>query len=417
MNLTSICKSARKCTGEMGLLSNLKRNQILKEISENLKRQESSILKANAKDLSNNKRLPSEIKERLILNSQKLKSIINSINNIRKLSDPLLSDEEYTRNDGLVIRKQSVPIGVIAAIYESRPNVTIDIACLSIKSGNVTILRGGKESLQTNLLLTKIIRDALKKNKINPNAVQYLKDPDRKYINEMLSMDEYIDLVIPRGGKELVNNVSKNAKMRAIFGGIGVSHLFVDEKIDEKSLLPILENAKTQAPSVCNALDTILLHEKQQNKLLPKIINHFVGLGIEMRIQPKLFQSAKKINSSRLIKKASDNDWGQEYLNLIVSLKTVSSIEEAIKHIDKHSYGHTDGIISDIAKNQKIFTEKVNSSAVTVNASTRFNDGGELGLGAEIAISTTKVSPRGPLGLSEITSYKWIIKGKGHIRS
>mgnify|MGYP002834022297 FL=1 len=160
-----------------------------------------------------------------------------------------------------------------------------------------------------------------------------------------------------------------------------------------------------------------MLHEKQQNKLLPKIINHFVGLGIEMRIQPKLFQSAKKINSSRLIKKASDNDWGQEYLNLIVSLKTVSSIEEAIKHIDKHSYGHTDGIISDIAKNQKIFTEKVNSSAVTVNASTRFNDGGELGLGAEIAISTTKVSPRGPLGLSEITSYKWIITGKGHIRS
>ena len=205
--------------------------------------------------------------------------------------------------------------------------------------------------------------------------------------------------------------------MRAIFGGIGVSHLFIDEKIDEESLLPILENAKTQAPSVCNALDTILLHEKQQNKLLPKIINHFIGLGIEIRIQPKLFQKAKKINPSKLIKKASEKDWGQEYLNLIVSLKTVPSIESAIKHIDRHSYGHTDGIISNIIKNQKIFTEKVNSSAVTVNASTRFNDGGELGLGAEIAVSTTKVSPRGPLGLNEITSYKWIIVGKGHIRS
>ena len=417
MNLISICKSARECTKEIGSLSNLKRNQILKDISENLNSQESLILRANKKDLANNTRLPIEIRERLILNPKKLRNIITSINNIRKLNDPLLSNEEFTRNDGLVIKKQPVPIGVIAAIYESRPNVTIDIACLSIKSGNVAILRGGKESLNTNLSLTKIIKEALKKNNVSSNCIQYLKDPNRKYINEMLGMDEYIDLVIPRGGKELVNNVSRNAKMRAIFGGIGVSHLFIDEKIDEESLLPILENAKTQAPSVCNALDTILLHEKQQNKLLPKIINHFIGLGIEMRIQPKLFQKAKKINPSKLIKKASEKDWGQEYLNLIVSLKTVPSIESAIKHIDRHSYGHTDGIISNIIKNQKIFTEKVNSSAVTVNASTRFNDGGELGLGAEIAVSTTKVSPRGPLGLNEITSYKWIIVGKGHIRS
>jgi len=417
MNLVSICKSARACTDEIGSLSNAKRNQILKDISISLKEKEASILKANNKDLNNNKRLPVELKERLVLNSNKLKNIINSINNIRSLDDPLSSTEKYTRNDGLIINKQPVPIGVIAAIYESRPNVTLDIACLSIKSGNVAILRGGKESLQTNLMLSKIIRDALKKNDINPNSIQYLKDSNRKYIDEMLSMDDYIDLVIPRGGKELVNNVSKNAKMRAIFGGIGVSHLFIDEKLDENKLLPILENAKTQAPSVCNSLDTILLHEKQQEVLLPKIINHFIELGVEMRIQSKLFQKIKKINSSKLIKKASNEDWGHEYLNLIVSIKSVSSINEAIKHIDKYSYGHTDGIISNIVKNQKIFSKKVNSSAVTINASTRFNDGGELGLGAEIAVSTTRVSPRGPLGLKEITSYKWIIEGDGHIRS
>ena len=358
-----------------------------------------------------------ELKDRLIINEEKLKSIINSIKNVRKLNDPLNRSEEYLRDDGLKIVKRIIPIGVIAAIYESRPNVTIDIAALCIKSGNVAILRGGKESKNTNLIFLKIIQDTLKQNNIDKNCIQYIKDSDRKYIDELLSLDEYIDLVIPRGGKKLVENVSKNAKMRAIFGGIGVCHLFIDEKIDEGKVLPIINNSKLQAPSVCNALDTILIHEKQIPKLLPKIVNDLTENSVEVRLESKILKLAKKGNSSNLIKQAKKDDWGKEFLNLIVSIKSVKSLDDAIDHIESFSFGHTDGIISKNDQNIKEFVQKVNSSAVTVNASTRFNDGGEIGLGSEIAISTTKVSPRGPLGLEEITTYKWVIEGKGHIRN
>ena len=417
MNLVSICKSAKKSSLIVSALSHSKRNKILNDLSKNLEKNKSHIFKSNTRDLNSNKTLSMEIKDRLIINEEKLKSIINSIKNVRKLNDPLNRSEEYLRDDGLKIVKRIIPIGVIAAIYESRPNVTIDIAALCIKSGNVAILRGGKESKNTNLIFLKIIQDTLKQNNIDKNCIQYIKDSDRKYIDELLSLDEYIDLVIPRGGKKLVENVSKNAKMRAIFGGIGVCHLFIDEKIDEGKVLPIINNSKLQAPSVCNALDTILIHEKQIPKLLPKIVNDLIENSVEVRLESKILKLAKKGNSSKLIKQAKKDDWGKEFLNLIVSIKSVKSLDDAIDHIESFSFGHTDGIISKNDQNIKEFVQKVNSSAVTVNASTRFNDGGEIGLGSEIAISTTKVSPRGPLGLEEITTYKWVIEGKGHIRN
>ena len=417
MNLVSICKSAKKSSLIVSALSHSKRNKILNDLSKNLEKNKSHIFKSNSKDLNSNKTLSMEIKDRLIINEEKLKSIINSIKNVMKLNDPLNRSEEYLRDDGLKIVKRIIPIGVIAAIYESRPNVTIDIAALCIKSGNVAILRGGKESKNTNLIFLKIIQDTLKQNNIDKNCIQYIKDSDRKYIDELLSLNEYIDLVIPRGGKELVENVSKNAKMRAIFGGIGVCHLFIDEKIDEGKVLPIINNSKLQAPSVCNALDTILIHEKQIPKLLPKIVNDLIENSVEVRLESKILKLAKKGNSSKLIKQAKKDDWGKEFLNLIVSIKSVKSLNDAISHIESFSFGHTDGIISKNDQNIKEFVQKVNSSAVTVNASTRFNDGGEIGLGSEIAISTTKVSPRGPLGLEEITTYKWVIEGKGHIRN
>ena len=416
MNLTKICKSAKKSANDLASLSNLKRNKILEDLSKNLDKRKEEIFYANTKDLNKNKSLSKELKDRLIINEQKLKDIIKSIRNVKKLNDPLGGSEEYLRKDGLKIIKKVIPIGVICAIYESRPNVTIDITSLCIKSGNVAILRGGKESLNTNSTLINIIQNTLEQNDINKYCIQYIKDPDRKYINELLSLDEYIDLVIPRGGKKLVENVSKNAKMRSIFGGIGVCHLFIDEKLDEKKILSIINNAKLQAPSVCNALDTLLIHEKQIKKLLPKIVYELNRNNVETRLDSKLFNLVKDIGPRKLIKKATDKDWGKEFLDLIVSIKSVKSIEEAIHHIDKHSFGHTDGIISKINKNINTFAQRVNSSAVTINASTRFNDGGEIGLGSEIAISTTKVSPRGPLGLEEITTYKWLIKGNGHIR-
>ena len=417
MNLVSICKSAKKSSLIVSALSHSKRNKILNDLSKNLEKNKSHIFKSNSKDLNSNKTLSMELKDRLIINEEKLKSIINSIKNVRKLNDPLNRSEEYLRDDGLKIVKRIIPIGVIAAIYESRPNVTIDIAALCIKSGNAAILRGGKESKNTNSIFLKIIQDTLKQNNIDKNCIQYIKDSDRKYIDELLSLDEYIDLVIPRGGKKLVENVSKNAKMRAIFGGIGVCHLFIDEKIDEGKVLPIINNSKLQAPSVCNALDTILIHEKQIPKLLPKIVNDLIENSVEVRLESKILKLAKKGNSSKLIKQAKKDDWGKEFLNLIVSIKSVKSLNDAISHIESFSFGHTDGIISKNDQNIKEFVQKVNSSAVTVNASTRFNDGGEIGLGSEIAISTTKVSPRGPLGLEEITTYKWVIEGKGHIRN
>ena len=416
MNLTKICKLAKNSTNELASLSNSKRNKILEDLSKNLDERKEEIFDANAKDLNKNKSLSKEIKDRLIINEQKLKDIIKSIKNVKKLNDPLGGSEEYLRKDGLKIIKKVIPIGVICAIYESRPNVTIDITSLCIKSGNAAILRGGKESLNTNLTLINIIQNTLEQNDISLHCIQYVKDPDRKYINELLSLDEYIDLVIPRGGKKLVENVSKNAKMRSIFGGVGVCHLFIDEKLDENKVLSIINNAKLQAPSVCNALDTLLIHEKQLKKLLPKIVSELNRNNVETRLDSKLLNLVKDIEPRKLIKKASDKDWGKEFLGLVVSIKSVKSIDEAIDHIDKHSFGHTDGIISKINKNINTFAQRVNSSAVTINASTRFNDGGEIGLGSEIAISTTKVSPRGPLGLEEITTYKWLIKGNGHIR-
>jgi len=417
MNLTKICKSAKKSANDFASLSNSKRNKILEDLCKNLDIRKEEIFYANTKDLNKNKSLSKELKDRLIINEKKLKDIIKSVRNIKKLNDPLRGSEEYLRKDGLKIIKKVIPIGVICAIYESRPNVTIDITSLCIKSGNVAILRGGKESLNTNSTLISIIQNTLEQNGVNKYCIQYIKDPDRKYINELLSLDEYIDLVIPRGGKKLVENVSKNAKMRSIFGGIGVCHLFIDEKLDENKVFSIINNAKLQAPSVCNALDTLLIHEKQIKKLLPKIVSELNRNNVETRLDPKLFNLVKNIGPTKLIKIATDKDWGKEFLDLVVSIKSVKSIDEAISHIDKYSFGHTDGIISKINKNINTFVQRVNSAAVTINASTRFNDGGEIGLGSEIAISTTKVSPRGPLGLKEITTYKWLIKGNGHIRN
>ena len=417
MKLISICKLAKKSSLEMSTLPHNKRNKILNDLSKNLNSNKEHIFKSNSKDLNLNKGLPKELRDRLIIDDQKLKGIIKSLKNVKNLNDPLNKNEEYLRNDGLKIIKKIIPIGVISAIYESRPNVTIDIASLCIKSGNVAILRGGKESLNTNSALIKIIQDTLGQNNINKNCIQYIKDPDRKLVDELLSLDEYIDLVIPRGGKKLVENVSKNAKMRAIFGGIGVCHLYIDEKINEKKILPLIQNSKLQAPSVCNALDTILIHEKQIKKILPKLVSKLTENNVEVRLHSKILNKAKENNSSNLIKLAKKDDWGREFLDLKISIKSVKSVEEAISHIDKFSFGHTDGIISKIDKNINKFVQSVNSSAVTVNASTRFNDGGEIGLGSEIAISTTKVSPRGPLGLEEITTYKWVIEGNGHIRN
>jgi len=417
MKLISICKLAKKSSLEMSTLPHNKRNKILNDLSKNLNSNKEHIFKSNSKDLNLNKGLPKELRDRLIIDDQKLKGIIKSLKNVKNLNDPLNKNEEYLRNDGLKIIKKIIPIGVISAIYESRPNVTIDIASLCIKSGNVAILRGGKESLNTNSALIKIIQDTLEQNNINKNCIQYIKDPDRKLVDELLSLDEYIDLVIPRGGKKLVENVSKNAKMRAIFGGIGVCHLYIDEKINENKILPLIQNSKLQAPSVCNALDTILIHEKQIKKILPKLVSKLTENNVEVRLHSKILNKAKENNSSNLIKLAKKDDWGREFLDLKISIKSVKSVEEAISHIDKFSFGHTDGIISKIDKNINKFVQSVNSSAVTVNASTRFNDGGEIGLGSEIAISTTKVSPRGPLGLEEITTYKWVIEGNGHIRN
>ena len=289
MHLIKICKSAKKSASDLAVLSNSKRNKILEDLSKNLDERKEEIFNSNKRDLKKNKTLSKELKDRLIINDKKLKDIIRSIKNVKKLNDPLNGSEEYVRKDGLEIIKKVIPIGVICAIYESRPNVTIDITSLCIKSGNVAILRGGKESLSTNSILINIIQKTLEQNGVSKNCIQYIKDPDRKYINELLSLDKYIDLVIPRGGKKLVENVSKNAKMRAIFGGIGVCHLYIDEKLDYKNVLPIINNAKLQAPSVCNALDTILIHEKQLNNLLPKIVSELNKNGVQTRLDSKLY--------------------------------------------------------------------------------------------------------------------------------
>ena len=341
----------------------------------------------------------------------------NDIRRVVALPDP--TGEEYdirTLPNGLEISRRRTPLGVIGVIYESRPNVTIDISALCIKSGNAAILRGGKEAINSNKALALIVRDSIFSAGIPRDAVQFIESPDRTLVSNMLKLSDYIDLMIPRGGAELVRRVAEEAKMPAVTGGIGVCHTYVDRTANEDMAVEIAYNAKTSSPYVCNALDTLLIHTDVASTLLPKIATRLGNSNVTLNCDSRALNILSD-SSSSLIKAATDVDWGHEYLSLTAAIKIVDSLDDALDHIDTFGSGHTDVIVTEDHTSATKFLDTVDSSVVMVNASSRFNDGAQFGLGAEVAISTNKTHARGPMGLQELTSYKWIVVGEGQVRN
>ena len=419
LSLSEQAKAASYASGYLATATAEIKNTALIAIAEAVEANSTSILDANAEDLENAKRdgMDFHIRDRMTLNGNRVQDMADAARSISKLEDPIGEVlEQRNLPNGLHLERVRVPIGVIGVIYESRPNVTIDIATLCLKSGNAVILRGGKECILTNMTLATIIKDAVESVGIPSDIVQFIESTDRALVKEMLQMDEAIDLMIPRGSAELVNFVGQNARMPAITGGIGVCHTYVDADADLDNALEIVVNAKVQRPTVCNALDTVLVHQAVAHNFLPKLAHEFGIQNVELRADSRAMSILDALASGAEIKQAVSGDFGTEFLALIASVKIVDSIDEALTHISNYGSGHSEAIVSENNEVIERFLNEADASAVFANASTRFNDGGEFGLGAEVAISTNKLHARGPMGLKEITSYKWKIRGQGQVR-
>ena len=410
--LQNIGIKAKKAFENLKRVEHKRIQKTLEDYSGLLKLNESKIIKENLKDLKKAKR--KNLTDRLILNQNKIYGIRAGLKTIKTFKNPvgqILS--KWRGSNKLWIEKVSIPIGVIAVIYESRPNVTADVAALCLKSGNCAILRGGSEAYYTNKILVDLFRKALKKNKIDENCIQFIENTNHKIVDFILSkMGSYVDVIVPRGGKNLVEKVQKLSKVNVIGHLEGLCHIYVDKNSDIEMAKKIILNAKMRRTSICGALETLLLHEKIISSYGNKIIKALIYRGCEVRVDNKI----NKYFGYKL-KKATEKDWKTEYLDKIISIKTVKNVEEAVDHVLKYGTMHTDSIITNNPRTAKYFLEGVNSSIAMHNASTQFADGGEFGFGGEIGISTNKMPPRGPVGINQLTSYKYIVKGNGTIRS
>tara|TARA_B100001540_G_scaffold90796_1_gene82115 strand:+ start:923 stop:2182 length:1260 start_codon:yes stop_codon:yes gene_type:complete len=416
-SLKEIAKETKAASFELSISSTEDRNKVLDKVSQLLSERIADIVSANQIDYESGKTsgLNDQMLDRLLLTPKRIEGMATDVQTIKSLSDPIGEIiEQKTLENGIELKKVRVPLGVLGSIYESRPNVTIDIASLAIKSGNAALLRGGKESVNSNIVLTQILKDALSNAGLPESAVGLITDPDRSIVDEMLGLDEYIDLLVPRGGAGLIKHVYETASMPVVAGGIGVCHAFIDENADPRKVIPIVINSKTQRPTVCNALDTVLVHKNADKLMIQNMISELLDHQVEVRADEQILQHITLDNS--LIKAASEDDWGTEFLSLVISIKTVDSLQEALEHIKTHGSGHTEAILSEDKPSQDTFTRTIDAAAVFVNASTRFTDGSQFGLGAEVGISTQKFHARGPLGLKELTSYKWIGIGNGQVR-
>ena len=416
-SLKEIAKETKAASFELSISSTEDRNKVLDKVSQLLSERIADIVSANQIDYESGKTsgLNDQMLDRLLLTPERIEGMATDVQTIKSLSDPIGEIiEQKTLENGIELKKVRVPLGVLGSIYESRPNVTIDIASLAIKSGNAALLRGGKESVNSNIVLTQILKDALSNAGLPESAVGLITDPDRSIVDEMLGLDEYIDLLVPRGGAGLIKHVYETASMPVVAGGIGVCHAFIDENADPRKVIPIVINSKTQRPTVCNALDTVLDHKNADKLMIQNMISELLDHQVEVRADEQILQHITLDNS--LIKAASEDDWGTEFLSLVISIKTVDSLQEALEHIKTHGSGHTEAILSEDKPSQDTFTRTIDAAAVFVNASTRFTDGSQFGLGAEVGISTQKFHARGPLGLKELTSYKWIGIGSGQVR-
>lgn len=414
MKVEELAKRVARAKKSIGLMSSQRKNEALRSIADSIDQNRKHILEGNIidVDLSRKNGMPESIIDRLLLDNKRIDSMIDSINRIIELDDPIGKiDNGWTLPNGLRIMKVRVPIGAIGMIYEGRPNVTVDSAILCLKSGNTVLLKGSASAQNSNANLVDAIKSGLKKVKFDQNAVELIDDTSHKAVEEMIKMREYLDLVIPRGGKSLIDFVVQNATVPTLETGAGNCHIFVDESADFDMALKIIENAKVQRPGTCNAAEKVLIHQRIAGAFLPMLYNRLKALNVEMR---GCEESLKIVPS---MKKATDEDWSTEYLDLILGIKIVKDVDEAIDHIAKYGTKHSESIITNDYKNALKFTSEIDAAALYVNASTRFTDGGEFGFGSEIGISTQKFHARGPVGLNELTSYKYVIHGEGQIRS
>lgn len=409
-------KTAQNAKEASRILSRLEtkiKNQFLHKLSDALVNQEEAILAANSQDVQKSiiSGASKAFIERLSLNKSRIEGLSGAVRNIAILEDPVgkILESKFLPN-GLSLEKVSVPFGSILMIYESRPNVTIDAAALCIKSGNAVILKGGKEAFETNSLLHSIMHDCLLATGIPANSVSLIRNMDREYLHELLRLDKQIDLVIPRGGEGLVNAVSERSRIPVLKNAKGVCHVFIDNSADLEMALSICLNAKVQRPAVCNAMETLIVHEQIAQKFLPNLVEKMNLNSVELRGDIK----ARLICPS--IEEATEEDWDQEYGDLILAVLIASSLDDALSHIAIHGSGHSEAIVTECPKNRRRFLDEVDAAVVYSNASTRFTDGGELGMGAEIGISTGKLHARGPIGLRELCSYKFMITGDGQVR-
>jgi glutamate-5-semialdehyde dehydrogenase len=414
----TLAKSARSAFRTIATASSKNRENALLAIAKDIEQKQSLILAANQQDVEEGIKagLTDAFIDRLLLNKDRIGWITTDLRRVASLPDPVgeIFDEKIMPN-GLKVKKQRVPIGVLAVIYEARPNVTIDAAGLALKSGNGVILRGSSETLNSNRVLVASIHTGLAEANLPASAVQFVDTPDRDFIFELLKLHHEIDMVIPRGGSALHTFCRENSLIPVITGGIGICHLFVDESADLEKSLIVIRNAKIQRPSVCNALDTILVHTSVAKGFIPKVIEALEKDGVTFRIE----KNTAKFLSNPLpasVQIADGNDFDTEWLSLVLGIKVVGNMDEAIDHISLHSTAHSDGILTENRDNAKYFISRVDSAAVYVNASTRFTDGSQLGLGAEVAISTQRLHARGPMALRELTTYKWVIEGDYHAR-
>ena len=411
-------RAAKDASRRLAYLSTDIKNKALRNIAEDLRSHTKEILAANKLDRQQAAAngINETMRDRLLLNEARLESMAKDVLAIVGLPDPVgeVFDMRTMPND-LLIGKKRVPLGVIGAMYESRPNVTIDISALCLKSGNAVILRGGKEAINSNLVLARLVQQAASRAGVPEGAVQFVENTDRSLVNEMLKLNEYIDLMIPRGGEPFVKFVIRNAAMPVVAGGIGVCHTYVDRTADIKKAVAIVYNAKVQKPSVCNALDTILVHKDIAESFLPQAAAKLAKADVELHCD-EASMAILKSGAALKLKDAVEGDWGKEFLALIAAVKVVASLDEALEHIAKYGSGHSEAIVTEDYTSGMRFLNEVDAACVYVNASTRFTDGSQFGLGAEVGISTQKMHARGPLGLKELTSYKWIIFGNGQVR-
>ena len=408
----NICQNARKASLGIANASGKDRNKILLTMAEKIRSSYEEIIEANKIDIANAKEngIKEAMIDRLMLNKDRIYAISDAIIFVAGLGDPIGVGEIFTRPNGLEIHKMRVPLGVVAMIYEARPNVTPDAASLCIKSGNAVILRGGKEAINSNKAIVKIIKNAINECGYDENAVTLIDDTSRESANLLMKMRGGVDVLIPRGGKGLIKNVVENASVPVIETGAGNCHLYVDESADIDMALSIALNAKCQRPSVCNAIETLLVHKSVAVEFLTKFYEETRKFSLEFRGCDRCCEILEGIV------KATEEDYDTEYDDYIISCKVVDNVDEAVEHIRKYSTGHSEAIITENGRNADFFVKSIDSCSLYVNASTRFTDGGEFGLGAEIGISTQKLHVRGPMGLNALTTEKYIIKGDGQIR-